>query len=279
MKSMSILWLPPSSPKMQSFRNDDQPGLRGAWTPATRHELPATQSRLHGQVSLGKKGVESPPKQRRRDQRGVPPRAGDGDPQVPPLRHGEGRDGLVLVRGAGAAALHREHLDALRQQAGHLTEGTAAHQHAVRLDHARHGFLHARPDVKDDVLVHDLEDPVASGAAELTGPFLGAVIGCRGCQAARYLKQETRVRETKYQGAGKEGRMINCLNGKHTGATNRNWSADATTSSHGETTMLRVGEVYLGVSSVASVESKAALRHNNFRRTGESGQDDSNTPN
>ena len=119
------------------------------------------------------------------------PRTLDGNPQVPPLRHGEGWDQLVLGGGSRPAALHGEHGDALAQYPGNLSERAAAHDNAAaRLRHARQRVLNVRADVEHYVLADDVEHPVPYRAAEFAGPFLGAVRGGRSGQALRYLNDE-----------------------------------------------------------------------------------------
>ena len=100
-----------------------------------------------------------------------------------PFCDGQRRDGLVLCRGFAAAAVHRKKRDALGQQAGHLPEGAASHQQAVRLDHARQSVLHVFTHVEYDGLPEYLKYSGPCRAAREAGSFLGAV--------ERYLSRQT----------------------------------------------------------------------------------------
>lgn len=88
---------------------------------------------LHAEASLLEQRVECPREKLLRGEHRVAPRAGYRHPEASPLSHGDRRDDLVLLRGVRPAARHGEHRDALGQETSDLPEGTAPHQHAVRL--------------------------------------------------------------------------------------------------------------------------------------------------
>ena len=130
-------------------------------------------TRTHGRDQV----VQRTAQDFRRLQDRITPRTGHRNPQVSSLRHGKGGDRLILVRGTGPVAIRREERDPIRQQAGHLSERAAPHQHGVRLDHTRHGVLHVRTNVQHDWLLRNAEHSRPVRAAERARLFFRAVGG------------------------------------------------------------------------------------------------------